>query len=49
MQEMTPRSREVQEADDAEWGSANAKREETGECQNTIERGKWGRPSSQHS
>jgi hypothetical protein len=39
----------VQEADDEERGSANAKDEETGECKNAIERGKWGHPSSRHS
>jgi hypothetical protein len=49
VQEMTPRSEEVQEADDEEWGSANATGGETGECKNAIERGKWGHPSSRHS
>jgi hypothetical protein len=48
VQEMTPRSEEVQEADDEEWGSANATGGETGECKNASERGKWGHPSSRH-
>jgi hypothetical protein len=39
----------VQEADDEEWGSANATGGKTGECKNAIECGKWGHPSSRHS
>jgi hypothetical protein len=51
VQELTPRSGEVQEADDEEEerGSANATGEETGECKNAVERRKWGHPSSRHS
>jgi hypothetical protein len=37
VQAMTPRSGEVQEADDEARGSANATGEETGECKNASE------------
>jgi hypothetical protein len=36
---LTPKSGEVQEADDEEWGSATATGGETGECKKAIERG----------
>ena len=39
MQEMTPKSGEVQEADDEEWSSATASGGEAGECKKAIERG----------
>jgi hypothetical protein len=39
----------MQEAEGEARGSANATGENTGECKNTIERGKWSHPSSRHS
>jgi hypothetical protein len=36
------KSREVQEADDEEWGSVTTTGGETGECKKVIECEKWG-------